>query len=70
MIKADNVTIEPPKPRRRAYDPFFGGPIKDDVEEEKVEEKYEEVEAIDKDVEDDDDDYKDDDDKKRPFSWV
>ncbi|WP_407271023.1 hypothetical protein [Radiobacillus sp. PE A8.2] len=67
VIKADNVTIEPPK-RRRPVDPFFG-PRREEVEavEEERHEKHDEVES----VEEERDDYKDDDEgEKRPFSWI
>ncbi|MBM7571555.1 hypothetical protein [Aquibacillus albus] len=67
VIKAENVHIEPPRPRPRPVDPFFG-PRRAEVEEEAVEEKVEEeVEER-----DDDDDHDDDqkDDERRPFSWI
>ncbi|MDL4842946.1 hypothetical protein [Aquibacillus rhizosphaerae] len=79
VIKADNVTIEPPKhqPRPRPIDPFFGPRREEFLAEEVVEDKHEKKEEVeaDEEVETVEDDYKKeddqrDDDHRRPFSWI
>ncbi|WP_026571087.1 MULTISPECIES: hypothetical protein [Sediminibacillus] len=65
VIKADNVTFEPPRQPRRHVDPFFG-PRR--VEAEEVEEK-EQVEAVET-KDDEQEEAHHEEDGRKGFSWI
>ena len=70
VIKADNVTIEPPKRHHRPFDPFFGPVRGVEGEDDKGDRDFDEKE--DKYDHDDAEGVEDEssDDDKRPFSWI
>ncbi len=60
VIKADNVTFEPPRQQRRQVDPFFGP--------RRMEEEVEEKEHVGADEEEHEKHHEED--ERRGFSWI
>ncbi|QTM98707.1 hypothetical protein ERJ70_04985 [Sediminibacillus dalangtanensis] len=65
VIKADNVTFEPPRQPRHHVDPFFG-PRRMEAEEVGEKEQEEAVEA----VEEEHEEHHQEEDGRKGFSWI